>query len=82
MIMHRELASVSVQRSGQSTFAGLKSFILIAGMVWLWDLSSCLGWQQGGPAGSWLQDTQVRFLTLCKLHHMATSPLTVQKTMC
>ncbi|KAL3146325.1 hypothetical protein ABBQ32_003018 [Trebouxia sp. C0010 RCD-2024] len=28
------------------------------GMVWLWDLSSCLGWQQGGPAGSWLQDTQ------------------------
>ncbi|KAL3156911.1 hypothetical protein ABBQ38_001175 [Trebouxia sp. C0009 RCD-2024] len=44
------------------------------GMVWLWDLSSCLGWQQGGPVGSWLQDTQVRFLILCKLHHMATAP--------
>ncbi|KAL3160385.1 hypothetical protein ABBQ32_010710 [Trebouxia sp. C0010 RCD-2024] len=28
------------------------------GMIWLWDLSSCLGWQKGGPMGSWAQGTQ------------------------
>ncbi len=30
-----------------------------AGMMWLWDLSSCLGWQKGGPTGLWMQDNQV-----------------------
>ena len=27
--------------------------------MWLWDLSSCLGWQRGGPVGMWIQDLQV-----------------------
>ncbi|KAL3156915.1 hypothetical protein ABBQ38_001177 [Trebouxia sp. C0009 RCD-2024] len=44
------------------------------GMVWLWDLAGCLGWQQGGPVGSWLQDTQVGILSLCKLRHMGNKP--------
>ena len=33
--------------------------LLTAGMMWLWDLSSCLGWQKDGPTGLWLQDVQV-----------------------
>ncbi len=34
-------------------------FCMTAGMMWLWDLSSCLGWQKGGPTGLWMQDSQV-----------------------
>ncbi|DBA70062.1 TPA: hypothetical protein ACH3X2_012309 [Trebouxia sp. C0005] len=44
------------------------------GMMWLWDLSSCLGWQKGGPTGLWMQDNQVRQLAAQQTHSDALQP--------
>lgn len=44
------------------------------GMMWLWDLSSCLGWQKGGPTGLWMQDNQVRQLAAQQTHSDPLQP--------
>ncbi|KAL0045136.1 hypothetical protein WJX82_009684 [Trebouxia sp. C0006] len=44
------------------------------GMMWLWDLSSCLGWQKGGPTGLWMQDNQVRQLAAQQPHSDPLQP--------
>ena len=55
-----------------------------AGMMWLWDLSSCLGWQKGGPTGLWMQNVQVKLVaplqsdTSCTyLMHTLSTPVSL-----
>ena len=46
------------------------------GMMWLWDLSSCLGWQKGGPTALWMQGTEVIIIIHAQLQLAAVTQFT------